>query len=142
MKAKEFTGGWRIRPKEATPQKALELKQMGLKLKDMAKMWGITPQQVFNLIQQAKNSKMTPDERNLSRALDCQEWLRQFVQAKYEGKVLRRLNLYLREIRSILEREIPCLNNPGSESTGKNLAKFAQEGTGAPIPATENPPAA
>ena len=131
MREKPFTGGWRKRPKEATPQKALELQSVSkLKLKDMAKMWGISIQQVHNLIKQAKISQMTPDQRQLSHALDCQEWLRQFFPTKYEGKLLRRLNLHLREIRSVLERDIQICPN-GLESTVKNPAPVAIMPTGA-----------
>ena len=131
MKGRNFTGGWRKRPKEATPQKALELKRMGLTLKEISKMWDISSQQIYNLLEQAKLSRMTPEQKHLSRALDCQEWLRQYIQGKYEGKILRRLNLHLREIKSQLEKWIPCKTN-GSESAGKNLVESAQKTTGAP----------
>lgn len=142
MTIKQFAGGWRKRPKEATPGKALQLFKQGLKLKEIAKLWDISEQAVHGLIARAKISQMTPEQKQLSRALDCQEWLRQYIQTKYEGKIFRRLNLYLREIRSVLEKEIPLCPTNGSESAEKNPVPAATMIIGVQSGQTTKSPAA
>ncbi len=54
MATKIFTGGWRKRPKDATPEKAVQLKESGLTFREIAKLWDISPAQAYNLYKKAK----------------------------------------------------------------------------------------
>ena len=53
MANKDFAGGWRKRPKDATPQEAKRLRDTGLTYAQIGKLWDISAQQVFNLVKKA-----------------------------------------------------------------------------------------
>ena len=45
------------RPKDATPERALNMRGMGIKVTEIATLWNIKPARVYQLIQKAKKAQ-------------------------------------------------------------------------------------
>ena len=45
------------RPLDATPERALAMNKAGVKIVEIAKLWGISPGRVSQLVTKAKNKK-------------------------------------------------------------------------------------